>query len=716
MFTPDKFQTDAIYNITHGCNVIVTAPTGSGKTFIAEEAIRHYITKGVVVYTTPVKCLSNEKRQSLIRNIGAKVGLITGDSKIDVDADLIVMTTECYNKIIYNECIKNDKLEIVRNISKSDISLVIFDEAHYINDLDRGHVWESSLIMSDKSTMCLLLSATIYRPESIQRWMNRIRPHNICKLTTSTVRPVPLHHCVFHETTSKYHKHGEYTLYNDGVITEIMSSRNGTLKLEKLKLLFANYNKIEKLKNMPLINSTIKHLQTKKMLNAIFFVFSCNKCEYYSNMCQFNRKPDDEKERQVESYAATTRLEGLLHGKDNEKDIKGSSTYKNILASVAKGVAYHHSGMVPILKEAVEIMFGEGHIKILFATETFAVGVNYPARTVVFTNITKYTDNKFDLINPSSYHQMSGRAGRRGKDTLGYVVHLPSMYGGSFRYEYLSQVMRQPRDCINRDFTINNDFVLKSIVNEENPIEKMFDVCSKSYVYRDIDFDGPMTEDVANVRNRISNYIYNNLNYLAEIGCITNCSEHAFPKITNKGEALLALGERICSPLIIELIAENSFDKMPLDVVASLIISLADLELKEVNKDIEESPEIASERRRLLSNLEKNRGVCSKMKEQYLIAQRYKVYEYIFDFDISFMMILKKWIAGSDLNLFTMAHNNNVHDGALYKALVRAKSIFIECAEAASHMRKDNLAGIFMEISRGVNSLSLIQDTLYGSS
>lgn len=756
-FTPDDFQQEAIDNINNNnCNVIVCAPTGSGKTFIAEQAMKHTLSENkLVIYTTPIKALSNEKRSCLSKTLNINVGLVTGDNKKDVESDVLVMTTEIYNKVLMTGEIKNEKLEVIRTIDSRTIGLVIFDEAHYINDKQRGQVWEESIIRSSPDTKMLLLSATIHNPQIINSWIEKVHPERNCKLIEHDIRPVPLSHSVYHITTSKFENNRKKSqsdkLYGNGLCTEVMISSGNGIEYREVDRLFERYNSFTLAKGQGLINKVTKHLTDLDRLPAIFFVFSCAKCEDYATGTQFSHNTSKDVTN------ASSELDKLIKDKFNAKEIMKSDKYIKLKSCIEKGVAWHHSGLLPILKEAVEILFGRGIIKVLFATETFSVGVNYPARTVVFTSITKFSNDsgrgQFELLKPFSYHQMAGRAGRRGKDTKGYVVHLPSMYGDTFYPGDLINVISPPCDSINRNFVINSKLILQGLKNfpECDTLLYIRNLCMGSFSYRELDFNLPYDEwynkfydyestqtdfpcitarkrledtdikseeflrdyrefvdgpkRVFDARNYIDSTFIKNALYLESIGCIS-----PEKKVTAKGEAFIEFGERVNSIALIELILKDAFLNMPLPVVASLVSMFVETEIRKVNKNIVTDNK---DRDRMISKFQTNRGVNTMMAEQYKLAQKFEVYDFDWEYNTNFMAIVRHWMECEDKDLFRIADKYNCHVGSLFKSLLRMKSVCSEASSAATILRKDAAAKMFMDIVVAISSHSMIQDSLY---
>lgn len=455
-FTPDHFQRHAFEAIHNNQNVLILAHTGSGKTVPAIYAAAHHIRKGQkVVYTSPIKALSNQKykefrevfEQKFAAEIGREVhvGLMTGDNKIKPDADLVIMTTEILRNELYDigERGKTKKEELFEDNFLESIGCVIFDEVHYINDKDRGHVWEETIIMLDRSINLVMLSATIDKPEDFAKWIGDIKQKTIVMLPT-THRVVPLEHYIY--VDSKLHKiQDKNNNFSDSVYDIACTEYREMIKNRKSS-------------NRNLINETVEFLQEEQMMQAIFFVFSKKNCEKFASSVSINLVNHEERARIDEIF-------GKYLAPYEEKYSK-LPQYHMVKELVSKGIAFHHSGLLFILKEVIEILFAKGYIKVLFATETFAVGVNMPTRTVVFTSLEKYTSEGRRNLYTAEYKQMAGRAGRRGIDKEGNVIILP-YYEFPSRVD-LRSIMLGKLPHIESKFYLNYSFRLKILQSPQD--------------------------------------------------------------------------------------------------------------------------------------------------------------------------------------------------------------------------------------------------------
>lgn len=426
----DHFQKHSLCSIEDGHHIIVTAHTGSGKTTVAEYAIAKHINNNKkVIYTTPIKALSNQIKNGLERKYPTwDVGIKTGDIVINEDAQVLIMTTE----ILRNQLFKGD-------FDSDHVSCVIFDEVHWIKDKSRGKVWEESIIMMPKEVQMVMLSATIPDADKFAQWIANCKGWQT-DLVPTTHRVVPLTH---------------YIMCPEG-LCEIMDNHGKfqTSRVEEAsrKFSFEPYQ----------LDKYISRLQVSEMLPAFFFCFSRKDCENHSS----NIKTP------LISGKEATEISHLFDSYIREFGDRylGSAQVWKVKSLLEKGVCYHHSGLLPVLKEIIELIFSKGLLKVLFVTETFAAGVNMPAKTVVFTGLKKYDDSVRDLrdLNPEEYSQMAGRAGRRGLDKKGNVILLP-FHHSEKRLEAprLKKILCGDLQPISSQFAVDPSFVLKAIYSRD---------------------------------------------------------------------------------------------------------------------------------------------------------------------------------------------------------------------------------------------------------
>ncbi|MEX1280848.1 MAG: DEAD/DEAH box helicase [Acidimicrobiia bacterium] len=409
-FEPDDFQRDAAAAIESGAGVVVTAPTGAGKTLVAEVAVHLALEQGRrAFYTTPIKALSNQKFHDFVAAYGPeRVGLLTGDTSINADGDVVVMTTEVLRNMIYAE---SDALD--------DVRIVVLDEVHYLADRARGPVWEEVIIHAPQSMQLVALSATISNPREFVGWVRERRGETA--LVETWHRPVPLEPMYAMKDRWGDDQISLRPVFVDGranrsilhQLAERTGGRGGTGGRRRAPRRFVTPRRLE----------TIEVLEDADMLPGIYFIFSRRGCEDAARTVATVRrpKPDPVRDRIIDLAEAHTR-----HLSADDLDALAHDEW---LDRLERGVAAHHAGMVPAFKEAVEACFVEGLLDVVFATETLALGINMPARSVVLESLTKWDGEAHESITASQYTQLTGRAGRRGIDEVGYgiVLHSPWM-------------------------------------------------------------------------------------------------------------------------------------------------------------------------------------------------------------------------------------------------------------------------------------------------
>ena len=385
------FQVRSVEAIRAGRSVLVSAPTGAGKTLVAEYAIADAVRRGKrAIYTSPIKALSNQKYRDFRDDPDIDVGLLTGDVTIHPHARVLIMTTE----ILRNAIFENPEL-------LADVEFVIFDEVHYMDDRERGTVWEESLIFLPKAIRLICLSATISNIDQIGAWLTEIREHEI-EIVRSSRRPVPLSHWAFLDQRG---------LTSPKKLERIRKSKGR--EPDKRKGRRRSRDRRRHDDGAPDPRALFDELQESQLMPALVFSFSRKDCERLARANRSRRLLD---ESQREAMIALQRE--LIDAFQLDEDEFDSELFY----MARHGVAYHHAGMLPTHKEVVERMFTESLLKLLFTTETFALGINMPARTVVFQSLRKFDGITFDWLRTRDFMQMAGRAGRQGIDEHGTVV------------------------------------------------------------------------------------------------------------------------------------------------------------------------------------------------------------------------------------------------------------------------------------------------------
>ena len=395
----DEFQIHACQAVEDGKGVLVAAPTGAGKTVVGEFAAFSVLAQGKkCFYTTPIKALSNQKFQEFVERFGEdRVGLLTGDTNINSEADVLVMTTEVLRNMLY-----------ANSSTLKNLGSVVMDEVHYLADKSRGAVWEEVLIHLMESVQVISLSATVSNAEEFGEWLGEVR--GATEVIVSEVRPIPLyqHVLIGNRLMDLFNEPGR-------INPEILGLEREALR--KVKIPRGRRDRFDESDNRLSRPEIIEKLQRENLLPAITFIFSRVGCDAAVKQClQAGIKLTTTEER-LEIAATAQRYTQNLAEEDLE--VLG---YRDWLVALERGIAAHHAGLLPSFKGAVEDLFKRGLVKAVFATETLALGINMPARTVVLEKLTKWNGEAHVSITPGEYTQLTGRAGRRGIDIEGNAV------------------------------------------------------------------------------------------------------------------------------------------------------------------------------------------------------------------------------------------------------------------------------------------------------
>ena len=444
-FEPDEFQKEAFDCIDKGKSVVVCAPTGAGKTCIAEHAIHKALNENTrLFYTTPLKALSNQKFYDFGEKYGkGNVGLLTGDTSINREAPIVVMTTEVFRNMLYNTNFGSAKDNM------RDVKYVVLDEVHYMNDESRGTVWEESIIYCPVNVQIIALSATVANSQQLCDWINTV--HAGTEHIYTDFRPVPLRH-YYYDSSEPYD------------ILPLLTPNGKLNRKIKPEKKMNYYSRQAKKQNS--VKDLINVLHKKDMLPAIFFTFSRKKCDENMEKCAGIHLITDEEAKQI-------RIEIREFLKDHEY----LENNKN-LEYLYNGVASHHAGLLPAWKLLVERLFQKGLIKVVFATETLAAGINMPARTTVISAISKRTDSGHRMLTANEFLQMSGRAGRRGMDKIGYVVVMGTQFQSP---EEVADLVKSSSNPLESQFSPGYSMVLNLLQNLE--LEQAKELILKSFGY-----------------------------------------------------------------------------------------------------------------------------------------------------------------------------------------------------------------------------------------
>ena len=468
------FQKWCIEGIVTGNHALVMAATGSGKTFAGEFAIQYFHSKGKkVIYTTPIKALSNEKFYSFTQKYPhISIGILTGDLKCNPDADILIMTTEILMNKLYQ--IKSTTPNVNSSVSfemdiQTELGCVVFDEIHFIGNEDRGYAWEQSIMLLPSHIQMIGLSATLDNPEKFAFWLEN--KGDISKpiekevyLTCKLVRAVPLIHYSFITVTNSINK----AIRDKTVQAEIrkMIDKPFVIQDHKGKFNDDNYQNITKMlklfekneirvKRQFILNKVTEYLVQNEMLPALCYVFSrkqLEKCaeELTTNLLEFDSKIP---------YIIDRECEQIIRKLPNYEEYLHLPEYVNTVKLLRKGVGIHHAGLMPILREMTELLFARGFIKVLFCTETMSVGINLPVKTTIFTDVNKFNGEIIRTLYSHEYTQASGRAGRLGLDIVGHVIHLNNLFRNVDSIGYKTMMNGKPQTLTSK-FKISHSLLL----------------------------------------------------------------------------------------------------------------------------------------------------------------------------------------------------------------------------------------------------------------
>lgn len=613
----DHFQEEAINHINQGHSVIVSAPTGAGKTAIAEHVISTALEKDIgVIYTAPIKALSNQKFRDFQGQFKDNIGILTGDVSLNPFAPVLIMTTEILRNKILDEPASLDKY-----------SWVIFDEIHYIDNPERGTVWEESLIFLPKQMNILGLSATIPNIKQFASWIESIHNKPV-KTVIEEKRPVPLHF---------YFQSGN----------EVVD------KIDRLKRIGSG--KPNKLFGL------INYIRDREGLPCIYFVFGRRRAEDLAlDLASLNFLNKDEKIKITQLYASLCDKFGL----------KSDRTAQNLYQLVEKGIAYHHAGMLPTLKEVIERLFTSRLLKVIFTTETFALGINMPSRSVVFDGLRKFYGKYVRNLKTRDFYQMAGRAGRRGIDTEGFVysrINLQRM-----RIEEAKRVIYGPPEEVKSQLNTSYATILNLYEKYKEDLFKIYPLSLHYYQSR------------KNDQQEALRLIEAKLKLLKDWGHIDQGA------ITQKGQfAKTAYGyELILSELYDQQILEQ-LDEFELGVVAAAVVF-------EPRKN-----------QRIPSSLSKSTRQTKKICEEIYDKiknkeQRFRIYPFskIPYFHLSTAM--EAWLRGTTFD--KILRFSDTDEGEVVRYFRMSVQVLREISEAkvASYILKDKIKETIRVINRDV--------------
>jgi superfamily II RNA helicase len=529
-FQPDPFQIEAVERLD-ASDVLVSAPTGTGKTWIAEQAIRKCLQGGGHAwYACPLKALSNAKMEEFGKVFGPEnVGIVTGDRKENAHAPLIVGTTEI---------LRNQLYDCMWHKTPLPYELVILDEAHYLGEIDRGVVWEETLIYVPASTRLLLLSATIRNTNELASWLDSIRGVE-CAVVVSEERPVPLY---------------PLFLYPDGQIG-MLSGKKGLLRDVERCLEALSQRRGRRPQAQP-YDQIIERLRRYNLLPAIFFLKSRADCDRATDL--FGPKRVDPEEQAAFQRDLDESLERYPALKDHRA-----------MPHLVEGrVAAHHAGHLPYWKVLVEQMMAKGHLDAIFATSTVAGGVDFPARTVALVQSDRFDGTEFQDLSATDLQQMIGRAGRRGKDRVGFALVIPGPYNNP---KLIHQRLRSPPDAIESQIRINFSMVL-NLLQSHNPEEVRVLIDRSLAAFQQArrlearrKRGGRVKKDKVDVCEALWQDFLRHMVFLQGSGFVDDDA-----MLTWEGQWAAQL--RLDHPLLVaEAIRKGSFDGAPPEIVAAMI-------------------------------------------------------------------------------------------------------------------------------------------------
>jgi superfamily II RNA helicase len=542
-FSLSDFQKHSIEAIVSGNHSLVCAPTGSGKTISAEFAIRYFTGMGKrVIYTSPLKALSNEKFYDFTKKFpGVSFGVLTGDIKVNPEAQVLIMTAEILLNTLYSKHSVQSQnqgsqgsqgsqgqnpvspLSFEMDFEK-ELGCVVMDEIHFINDEARGKVWEETIMILPQHIQMIMLSATLDAPEKFAFWIeNRgykggatqcVAPNPATStkqvfLSSTNYRIVPLTHYSFITTNNGIFK---AVKKDEALVKEIKDIINKPLEIQSSQGVFndTNYYKIKKMlhlfqdkniyiKRQHVIDEVCKYMFDNNMLPAVLFILSRKQIDIIAKEITANLLEDDSKV----PYIVRRECEQIIRKLPNYEEYLHLPEYNQMVQLLEKGIGTHHSGVLPILREITEILFSKGYIKLLLATETFSVGLNMPIKTTVFTSLMKFdgTENRFFYSH--EYTQCAGRAGRRGIDTVGNVIHLNNLFRSQVELKDYKLVMQGKPQTLVSKFKVSYNLLLNLINIGDSNLSKFVE---RSMIHDEIDNEmGVIWRDITKLENEMMN-------------------------------------------------------------------------------------------------------------------------------------------------------------------------------------------------------------------
>jgi len=629
----DPFQQQAIEYINQGYSVIVSAPTGAGKTVIAEHVIQDCINRGTkVVYTAPIKALSNQKYREFQDETQSRVGILTGDITLNADAPVLIMTTEIFRNKVLEE-----------RESLKDYSWIIFDEIHYLDDYERGSVWEESLIFLPEHMKFLGLSATIPNIDELAKWVETIH-HKPIKVVKETKRPVPLH---FYYQCQGMVFENIKAMADKGFRTHEHRHYRGGRLPRSVKI---------KANRTP---DLIRYLHQEKMLPCIYFAFGRRRTEQLAEeMVPFDFLTEEERQNILKLYHDLCQL----------FDLKGEDSAQKILPFISRGIGYHHAGMLPTLKEVVERLFTSKLLKVIFTTETFALGINMPAKTVIFDELKKFYGRSFAMLRTRDFYQMAGRAGRRSIDQEGFVFCRINPHFTS--PEEVHMIVYNQPEKIHSQFNASYATLLNLYKTYG---ENLYDVYPKSFHYFQVN---------KMYRKRALHYMKAKVDILKELRYIVD------GELTEKGT--FAANVYSYEMILSELYEVGTLERLSLQQLGIMALAVVyeprkDVHKPELNKQAEELENLTRRALNPVHRLEKIVGLRDLSKRCY--------------FHLTASM--EAWIGGG--NFQSILKHTEADEGEVVRYIRMSIQILREIADApVSSQLRDKIYKLIKLINRDV--------------
>ena len=634
-FKLDKFQEEAIDYVHKNHSVIVSAPTGAGKTLIAEYIIEDCIKRGKgVIYTAPIKALSNQKFRDFSHKYPSQTGILTGDVSINRDAPILIMTTEIFRNAI-----------LVNPKEFEHREWVIFDEIHYLDDIERGTVWEETIILLPPHMRMLALSATIPNLNQFVHWLKTVHKFPIKSIVEKT-RPVPLH--FFFQCNNEH-----FSSFSD-------LKKSGYVKKEFRHSSRYNKEKGHHLTKPNRINSLLQHVKDKNAYPCIYFSFSRRRCEDTAHEVSYFNFLSKSEQGKIKNE-----FDKLV-----DKFNIANSPHAHYLAPLLRrGIAYHHAGLLPTLKEIVEQLFTTGLIKLIFTTETFALGINMPVKTVIFDTLSKFYGRYHGYLKTRDFYQMAGRAGRRGIDDEGFVFsrinphHIDITSLEEIIYGKYEPIESQLNSCY---ATLLNLYKLMG--------KKIFDLYPNSFHYHQA--RSWKKKEVFELMKRRVNLL-NHLEYIID-------------------DTLSWKADLAAKVYSFELAISEMFDQGYLDSLDERSLFMAITALVYEPRRGEKKPALTKRIKRIKKQAD------SFIKEIHSAERKFRIYPLSKRFFFHLSDVCERWYEGQDFhNLHKYCH---VDEGEIVRYFRMSLQVFREIcsSDIISHSLKNKISGCIKRINRDV--------------